>query len=142
MIRDEEVLRAYRENDDEFFMRLAIRLAEFGRGFVSPNPLVGAVIVNKGRIVGIGYHRRYGEEHAEVRAIREAGESCKGARMYVSLEPHNFYGKQPPCTKAIIEAGIKEVIIGSLDPNPKVRGKGVKELLNAGIDVKWGVLED
>jgi len=127
---------------DEEYIRLALELAEFGRGFVSPNPLVGAVVVNKGRIVGIGYHRRYGEEHAEVRAIREAGESCKGATMYVTLEPHNFYGKQPPCTKAIIESGIKRVVIGSIDPNPKVKGGGIKELMEAGLEVKWGVLEE
>ncbi len=130
------------KNEDEFFMDMAISVAEFGRGFVSPNPLVGAVIVNSGRIVGIGYHRRYGEEHAEIRALREAKESAKGATMYVSLEPHNFYGKQPPCTRAIIKSGIRRVVVGSLDPNPRVRGKGVRELLDAGIDVKWGVLEE
>lgn len=130
------------KEEEERYIRLAIDLAEFGRGFVSPNPLVGAVIVNKGRIVGIGYHRRYGDEHAEVRAIKDAGESCKGATMYVTLEPHNFYGKQPPCTKAIIEAGIKRVVIGSIDPNPKVRGGGIRELMEAGLDVRWGVLEN
>ncbi len=136
------MLKAYKEGDDEFFMRFAIFLAELGRGYVSPNPLVGAVIVNKGRIVGIGYHRRYGEEHAEVRAIKEAGEFAKGSTIYITLEPHNFHGKQPPCTKAIIEAGIKRVVIGCMDPNPKVRGKGIKELIEAGIDVKWGILEE
>ncbi len=130
------------KEEEERYLKLAIELAEFGRGFVSPNPLVGAVIVNKGRIVGIGYHRRYGDEHAEVRAIREAGESCKGATMYVTLEPHNFHGKQPPCTKAIIEVGIKRVVIGSIDPNPKVRGSGIRELMEAGLDVRWGILEE
>ncbi len=130
------------KEEEERYLKLAIELAEFGRGFVSPNPLVGAVIVNKGRIVGIGYHRRYGDEHAEVRAIREAEKSCKGATMYVTLEPHNFHGKQPPCTKAIIESGIKRVVIGSIDPNPKVRGNGIRELMEAGLDVRWGILEE
>ena len=127
---------------DEDYMRMALELAELGRGFVSPNPLVGAVIVQKGRVVGMGYHRRYGEEHAEVRAIEDAGPSARGGTMYVTLEPHNFHGKQPPCTEAIVRAGIRRVIVGALDPNPRVRGGGVEELRRAGIEVVVGVLEE
>ncbi len=126
---------------DEEYMRMALELAELGRGFVSPNPLVGAVVVRDGRVVGVGYHRRYGEEHAEVRAIGDAGKSARGSTLYVTLEPHNFHGKQPPCTEAIIEAGIRRVVVGALDPNPRVRGKGIKRLREAGIEVKVGVLE-
>ena len=127
---------------DEEYMRLALELAELGRGFVSPNPIVGAVIVREGRVVGVGYHRRYGDKHAEVRAIEDAGPSARGGTMYVTLEPHNFHGKQPPCTDAIIDAGIRRVVVGSLDPNPKVKGGGVKRLREAGVEVRVGVLED
>jgi len=127
---------------DEEYMRLALELAELGRGFVSPNPLVGAVVVKDGRVVGVGYHRRYGEKHAEVRAIEDAGPSARGATLYVTLEPHNFHGKQPPCTEAIIDAGIKRVVIGALDPNPKVRGGGIRRLREAGVEVRVGVLEE
>ncbi len=123
-------------------MRMALELAELGRGFVSPNPMVGAVIVRRGRVVGVGYHRRYGDKHAEVRAIEDAGPSARGGTMYVTLEPHNFYGKQPPCTDAIVEAGIKRVVVGALDPNPRVRGGGVKALRMAGIEVVVGILEE
>ncbi len=128
--------------EDEKFMRLAFRLARLGRGFVSPNPLVGAVIVQKGRVVGVGYHRRYGEAHAEVRAIEDAGEDAVGGTMYVNLEPHSFHGKVPPCTDAIIRAGIARVVISNVDPNPKVSGKGIEILRGAGLEVKVGVLEE
>ncbi len=128
--------------EDEKFMRMAFRLARLGRGFVSPNPLVGAVIVQKGRVVGVGYHRRYGEAHAEVRAIEDAGEDAVGGTMYVNLEPHSFHGKVPPCTDAIIRAGISRVVISNLDPNPKVSGKGIEILRGAGLEVKVGVLEE
>lgn len=123
-------------------MRLALELAELGRGFTSPNPLVGAVITRGDRIVGVGYHRRYGEKHAEVRAIEDAGGATRGATMYVTLEPHPFHGHQPPCTEAVISAGIRRVVIGALDPNPRVRGRGVKRLKEAGLDVVVGVLEE
>ena len=129
-------------SEDEKYMELAIQLAEYGRGFTSPNPLVGAVIVNKGRIVGIGYHKKQGLPHAEVNAIFDARGHTEGATMYVTLEPHSFYGHQPPCTRAIIKAGIKRVVIGAIDPNPLVNGNGVKQLVDAGIEVKVGVLED
>ncbi len=128
--------------DDERYMELAINLAEFGRGFTYPNPLVGAVIVNRGRIVGLGYHKKQGLPHAEVNAIFDARGHTKGATMYVTLEPHSFYGHQPPCTKAIIRAGIKRVVIGAIDPNPLVNGEGVKQLAEHGIEVKVGVLEE
>ncbi len=128
--------------EDEKYMRLAIQLAELGRGFTSPNPLVGAVIVKKGRIVGVGYHKKQGLPHAEVNAIFDARGHTEGATMYVTLEPHSFYGHQPPCTNAIIRAGIKRVVIGTIDPNPRVNGTGVRQLQEAGIEVKVGVLED
>ncbi len=127
---------------DEDYMRMALELAELGRGFVSPNPMVGAVVVQRGRVVGVGYHRRYGEKHAEVRAIEDAGPSARGGTMYVTLEPHNFHGKQPPCTEAIVRAGIRRVVVGALDPNPRVRGGGVEALREAGIEVVVGVLEE
>ncbi len=129
-------------NPDEKYMEFAIQLAELGRGFTSPNPLVGAVIVKKGRIVGVGYHKKQGLPHAEVNAIFDARGHTKGATMYVTLEPHSFYGHQPPCTRAIIRAGIKRVVIGAIDPNPLVNGSGVRQLQEAGIEVKVGVLED
>lgn len=129
-------------SEDEKYMKIAIDLAKLGCGFTSPNPCVGAVIVRNGRIVGVGYHKRKGEKHAEVRAIEDAGEYARDSTMYVTLEPHSFYGTQPPCTDAIIRAGIKRVIIATLDPNPKVNGKGVEILKNAGLEVKVGVLRE
>ena len=127
---------------DEYFMKLCLRLAMKGKGFVSPNPLVGAVIVKEGEIVGKGFHPRFGAPHAEVFAIKEAGEKARDATLYVNLEPCCHYGKTPPCTKAIIEAGIKRVVVGMIDPNPLVNGKGVEELRGKGIEVEVGVLEE
>jgi diaminohydroxyphosphoribosylaminopyrimidine deaminase/5-amino-6-(5-phosphoribosylamino)uracil reductase len=127
---------------DEYFMKLCLRLAMKGKGFVSPNPLVGAVIVKEGEIVGKGFHPRFGAPHAEVFAIKEAGEKARDATLYVNLEPCCHYGKTPPCTKAIIEAGIKRVVVGMIDPNPLVNGKGVEELREKGIEVEVGVLEE
>ena len=129
-------------SEDEKYMELALQLAELGRGFTSPNPLVGAVIVNRGRIVGIGYHKKQGLPHAEVNAIFDARGHTEGATMYVTLEPHSFYGHQPPCTNAIIRSGIKRVVIGAIDPNPRVNGSGVRQLQEAGIEVRVGVLEE
>ena len=106
------------------YMLRAIELAKQGVGWTSPNPLVGAVIVKDGRIIGEGYHEKYGELHAERNAIKHLKESAEGATIYVTLEPCCHYGKQPPCTRAIVEAGIKRVVIGSRDPNPLVAGKG------------------
>ncbi len=123
-------------------MRLALRLARKGVGRVSPNPLVGAVVVKDGSIVGKGYHKAYGMDHAEVMALREARDRASGATIYVNLEPCNHVGHTPPCTQAIIKAGIRRVVIGMRDPNPDVIGGGVETLRTNGIIVKEGVLED
>lgn len=126
---------------DEAYMKHALQLARQGEGHVNPNPMVGAVIVKDGRIIGEGYHQKYGELHAERNAFRNCIESPKGADMYVTLEPCCHYGKTPPCTEAIIESGIKRVIVGSADSNPLVAGKGIAILREAGIEVTEGVLQ-
>jgi len=128
--------------DEKFFMREAIRLAKKGMGWTSPNPAVGAVIVKNGRIVGRGYHKRAGLPHAEVCAIEDAGKNAKGGLLFVTLEPCAHYGRTPPCTSAIISAGIKEVFIGHIDPNPLVNGKGIEVLKRNGIKVHVGILEE
>ncbi len=120
---------------EEQYMLRAIELAKKGEGFTNPNPLVGAVIVKDGKIIGEGYHARYGELHAERNAIASLTQSAEGATIYVTLEPCCHYGKTPPCTEAIIENKISRVVIGSRDPNPKVSGKGAKILRDAGITV-------
>ena len=120
---------------DQNYMLQAIQLAKQGEGWTNPNPMVGAVIVKNGRIIGKGYHKKYGELHAERNAIASLTESAEGATIYVTLEPCCHYGKTPPCTEAIIEQKIKRVVIGSRDPNPKVSGKGIKMLQEAGIEV-------
>ncbi len=125
---------------DEFYMRQALEIAKYAYGRTSPNPLVGAVVVKDDRIVGQGWHRQAGTEHAEVHALRQAGALCKGATIYVTLEPCSHYGKTPPCADAIISAGITKVVIGMLDPNPLVAGRGVKKMQEAGIAVVVGVL--
>ena len=127
---------------NEKYMELALTLALKGKGTVSPNPMVGAVIVKDGRIIGEGYHQRYGEGHAEVNAFKNASEDVKGATMYVTLEPCSHYGKTPPCAEKIVEKKIKKVVIGILDPNPLVSGRGVKILQDAGIEVESGILND
>lgn len=126
----------------EKFMRMAVELAKGGTGFVNPNPLVGAVIVKNGRVIGCGYHRKYGELHAERNAFAACTESAEGADMYVTLEPCCHYGKTPPCTEAVIENKIRRVFIGSSDPNPKVAGKGAAILREHGIEVYEGILKD
>ena len=128
-------------NDSEY-MQLALQLAKKGCGFVSPNPMVGAVIVKNERIIGSGYHERYGEAHAERNALASCGESPVDATMYVTLEPCCHHGKQPPCVDAIIKSGIKRVVIGSRDPNPLVAGKGIDILRHHEITVTEHVLED
>ena len=120
---------------DQNYMLQAIQLAKQGEGWTNPNPMVGAVIVKNGRIIGKGYHKKCGELHAERNAIASLTESAEGATIYVTLEPCCYYGKTPPCTEAIIEQKIKRVVIGSRDPNPKVSGKGIKMLQEAGIEV-------
>ena len=130
---------------DSEFMKEALSLAKKGMGFVSPNPMVGAVIVRNDKIIGSGYHMKYGELHAERNAFAQCdsiGIDCRGADMYVTLEPCCHYGKTPPCTEAVIEHGIKRVFIGSSDPNPLVAGKGTEILRNHGIEVIEGVLKE
>lgn len=128
--------------DDRFYMERALSLARKGAGFVNPNPMVGAVIVKNGRIIGEGYHERYGQLHAERNALRNCTESPRGATLYVTLEPCCHYGKTPPCTEAIIENGISRVVVGTLDVNPLVAGKGVQILKDHGIEVEIGLLEE
>lgn len=127
---------------DQDYMRRAIELAKKGIGAVNPNPLVGAVIVKDGRIIAEGYHARYGEMHAERNAIAALTESAQGATIYVTLEPCCHYGKQPPCTEAILENKIARVVIGSRDPNPMVSGKGAQMLREAGVIVEEDFLRE
>lgn len=125
-------------------MKLALELAKKGIGRVHPNPMVGAVIVKDGKILGQGYHKKCGEGHAEVNAFKDAeekNENIEGAEMYVTLEPCSHFGKTPPCADKIIEKKISKVFIGTLDPNPLVAGRGVKKLKDAGIYVEYGILE-
>ena len=123
----------------EAWMQRAIWLAKKGEGMVSPNPLVGCVIVKDGRIIGEGWHEGYGKLHAERNALAHCVEDPKGAEMYVTLEPCCHYGKTPPCTEAILSAGITKVYVGSFDPNPKVAGGGMARLREAGVEVVTGV---
>ena len=128
-------------NIDQKYMRMALELAKKGTGRVSPNPLVGAVLVKNGEVIGSGYHERYGEAHAERNALASCTESPEGATLYVTLEPCCHYGKQPPCTLAVLEAKIARVVVGSGDPNPLVAGKGIEILRNHGVQVTEHVLE-
>ncbi|MDI6632192.1 MAG: bifunctional diaminohydroxyphosphoribosylaminopyrimidine deaminase/5-amino-6-(5-phosphoribosylamino)uracil reductase RibD [Bacillota bacterium] len=131
-----------RLTDDESFIRRTLELAARARGLTSPNPLVGAVVVRDGRVVGEGYHRRAGLPHAEIEALQAAGEAARGATLYVNLEPCCHTGRTGPCTEAIIAAGVKRVVAAMVDPNPLVAGKGIARLREAGIDVAVGVMED
>ncbi len=126
----------------EAYMRLALDEAIKGCGWVNPNPMVGAVIVKNGKVIGKGYHRKFGDLHAERNALAACSESPKGATLYVTLEPCCHHGKTPPCTDAIIESGISEVVIGSDDPNPCVAGKGKQILEKHGIHINSGILEE
>jgi len=130
------------ENINEKYMRMAIELAKKGAGAVNPNPMVGAVVVKNGEVIGRGYHKFFGGPHAEVYALEEAGEKAEGATIYVTLEPCSHYGKTPPCAKKIIDMGIKNCFIGSSDPNPKVAGEGGGILKEAGIEVVENVLKE
>ncbi len=127
--------------EDERFMNLALQLAKKGCGWTSPNPMVGAVIVKQGRIIGQGWHERCGEPHAERNALASCTETPEGADMYVTLEPCCHQGRQPPCTEAILAAGIKRVAVGSTDPNPLVSGKGIRLLREHGIEVTEHILQ-
>lgn len=127
---------------DENYMARALELAKLGCGYTSPNPMVGCVIVKNGHIICEGWHMKYGDLHAERNAFLNSKEDTRGAELYVTLEPCCHYGKTPPCTEAIIEHGIKRVVIGCTDPNPLVGGKGIKFLKSHGIEVTIGVLEE
>ncbi|MCL6635390.1 MAG: bifunctional diaminohydroxyphosphoribosylaminopyrimidine deaminase/5-amino-6-(5-phosphoribosylamino)uracil reductase RibD, partial [Peptococcaceae bacterium] len=127
---------------DRHYMRMALELAGRARGRTSPNPMVGAVVVKDGKVVGSGYHLRAGTPHAEVHALNEAGEKARGATLYVTLEPCCHYGRTGPCSEAVIGAGIARVVVAMTDPNPKVAGGGIKRLREAGIEVTLGVLEE
>ncbi|MDO4960787.1 MAG: bifunctional diaminohydroxyphosphoribosylaminopyrimidine deaminase/5-amino-6-(5-phosphoribosylamino)uracil reductase RibD [Eubacteriales bacterium] len=124
------------------YMQRAIELAAKGAGHTNPNPMVGAVIVKDDRIIGEGYHEVYGSLHAERNALKDLKESAEGAELYVILEPCCHHGKQPPCTDAVIESGIKRVYVGSADPNPLVAGKGIRLLKEAGIEVIEGFMKE
>lgn len=126
---------------DEVFMQRALELALKAQGRTSPNPIVGAVVVKDGNIIGEGYHQRAGTPHAEVHALAAAGETARGATMYVTLEPCSHYGKTPPCARAVAEAGLKRVVVAVLDPNPLVQGRGLEILNQAGIKTTVGVME-
>ncbi len=129
-------------SEDERWMARALALAERGRGLCSPNPMVGAVVVSEGRLVGEGFHARAGGPHAEAEALRQAGDRARGATLYVTLEPCNHQGRTPPCVDAILSAGIRRVVVAAGDPNPRVRGGGTRALREAGLEVLSGCRED
>ncbi|EJP6471090.1 bifunctional diaminohydroxyphosphoribosylaminopyrimidine deaminase/5-amino-6-(5-phosphoribosylamino)uracil reductase RibD [Clostridium sporogenes] len=127
--------------DYDFYMKEALNLAEKGIGKVNPNPKVGAIVVKDNKIIGKGYHKYFGGPHAEVYALKEAGEKAKGATIYVTLEPCSHYGKTPPCAEAIVKAGISKAVISMKDPNPLVEGNGLDILKRNGIEVVTGIME-
>jgi len=131
-------MRRMSRHDDAYYMRLALRLGRRGLGRTSPNPPVGAVVVGGRKVVGRGFHRKAGLAHGEAEALRDAGKKARGATLYVTLEPCAHHGRTPPCTDAIIAAGVRRVVIGTRDPNPNVRGNGTGRLRAAGIDVNTG----
>lgn len=128
--------------DDGFYIRRCVEIARKAIGCTRPNPMVGCVIVKDGKVVGEGFHPKAGQPHAEVFAIRDAGDLAENATAYVSLEPCNHYGRTPPCTEALIKAKVKRVVVGMVDPNPIVASKGVDRLKNAGIEVTVGIEEE
>ena len=134
------------QKNNEKYIKKCIKLARKGEGKVSPNPLVGAVILDKnGKIAGYGWHQKYGEAHAEVNAVKmakEKGIDIKGGTIFVSLEPCSHFGKTPPCCDLIIKEGLKKAVIGCIDPNPIVSTRGIQKLKKAGIEVVTGVLEN
>ncbi len=127
---------------DRRLMTRALELAAYGQGYVEPNPLVGCLVVQSGEIVGEGFHQRFGGPHAEIEALRAAGDRAAGATMYVTLEPCCHHGKTPPCSEAVIAAGIRRVVLAQRDPFPQVAGGGIKQLQDAGLEVEVGLLED
>ncbi|MCZ6625451.1 MAG: bifunctional diaminohydroxyphosphoribosylaminopyrimidine deaminase/5-amino-6-(5-phosphoribosylamino)uracil reductase RibD [Deltaproteobacteria bacterium] len=126
---------------DGRYMRLALRLARKGEGRTSPNPMVGVVVVRGGNIIATGYHQRAGKDHAEIVALRRAGERARGATLVLNLEPCSHEGRTPPCTRSVIRSGVKRVVVGMVDPNPLVSGRGILRLKRAGIQVHVGLLE-
>ncbi len=128
--------------EDKKYMELAIKLAEKGRGSTNPNPMVGTVITKNGRIISSGYHRQAGLPHAEIEAINNSSQSLDNSTMYVTLEPCTFQGKTPPCVDEIVKHRFKEIIIGCIDPNPKVNGRGIRFLKKAGIKTRSGLLKE
>src|SRR5688572_16430010 len=126
---------------DIFFMRRALELAQQGRGRTSPNPMVGAVVVKDGQIIGEGYHPQAGMPHAEIYALEAAGPAADGATLYVTLEPCNHHGRTPPCTDRVIQSGVNRVVMAMVDPNPITSGQGLKRLRGANIEVLVGVEE-
>ena len=128
--------------DDERFMRRALELAERGRGHTAPNPIVGAVIVRGGAVVGEGWHRALGEHHAEVEALARAGPAARGATLYVTLEPCAHWGRTPPCVDAILAAGIARCVVAQRDPDPRVNGRGLRRLRAAAVHVELGLLAE
>jgi diaminohydroxyphosphoribosylaminopyrimidine deaminase/5-amino-6-(5-phosphoribosylamino)uracil reductase len=128
------------EQIDRGYMRMACRLAKKAAGRTSPNPMVGAVLVRNGAMIASGFHPFAGADHAEIVALKKAGSKAKGATLYINLEPCNHYGRTPPCTRSLIAAGVKEVVVGMKDPNPLVAGKGLRALVRSGIKVRCGVL--
>lgn len=130
------------EDFDTLMMRRCIELAKKALGKTSPNPMVGAVVVKDGEVVGEGFHPGVGQPHAEVFALQQAGEAARGATVYVNLEPCNHYGRTPPCTEALIAAGVKRVVVGMIDPDERVCGRGIERLRAAGIEVKVGVAQE
>lgn len=129
-------------SEDELYINTALTLAKKGLSFTNPNPLVGAVIVKKGKVLSSGYHHQAGLPHGEIDALNSLKKSAEGATLYVNLEPCCFFGKTPPCADAVIRSGISKVVCSTLDPNPKVSGKGVKKLRENGIAVTVGILEE
>src|ERR1035437_9214684 len=133
-------------NAHEKYMKRCLELAQKGFGKVAPNPMVGCVIIHEAKIIGEGFHQQHGSAHAEVNAINSVKTqdlaSLKNATLYVNLEPCSHFGKTPPCADLIIRKGIKYIVIGNIDPNPLVKGKGLQKLVSSGCDVKVGVLEE
>jgi diaminohydroxyphosphoribosylaminopyrimidine deaminase/5-amino-6-(5-phosphoribosylamino)uracil reductase len=127
--------------DDQRFMQRALDVAARARGLTSPNPMVGAVVVRDGAMIAEGFHRAAGEPHAEIEALTVAGAQARGATLYVTLEPCTHHGRTPPCAPAVVAAGVRRVVVATSDPNPKVGGRGIELLRQAGIDVTTGVLE-
>ncbi len=127
--------------DDNYYMRMAIRLAGKGIGKTSPNPMVGTVIVKDGKIIGRGYHKKCGDYHAEINAINNARKNIRGSTFYITLEPCSHYGRTPPCVDTLIKKGPERIVVGTPDPNPEVNGKGIKILRSKGIKVDVGILD-